>query len=96
MPVKDEGKGQTYCRMEGVNTAVISHGNSSPMLKPAKHNQNFVALFIENFIIFGVGLPIPFGRDAGSYASTEQFLAKPRCIIASICKQFLSCWHGNQ
>lgn len=82
--------------MEGVGTAVVSHGNSSPILKTAKHNLNFVALLVESFIIFGGVLPISFGRNTGGYASTEQYLTKPVCIIASICQQFLSLWHGSQ
>lgn len=83
--------------MEGVDTTVVSHGNSSPIFKTTKHNLNFMALLIESFIIIlGGVLPISFGRGAGNCASTEQFLPTPVCIIASICKQFLGLRHGSQ
>lgn len=82
--------------MEGVRTTVASHGNSSPILKTAKHNLNFVTLLIESFLIFCGILPISFVRDAGGYASTEQYLTKPVCIIASICQQLLSLRDGSQ
>lgn len=82
--------------MKGVDASVVSSGNSAPILEAPKHNLNFMALLIESFIIFCRVLSISFGRNAGSYASIEQCLTKPVRIIASICQQFLSLWHGSQ
>ena len=65
MQVIDEDKGQAYCRLEGVNTAAVSRGNSSPILKATKYALNFVALLRENFILLGGAFRFLLGEMQG-------------------------------
>lgn len=51
--------------MEGMHIAVLSYGNSSPILKTTKHNLNFVVLIIEDFIILGMAFHFILGGIQG-------------------------------
>ena len=55
-----------------MRAAVITYGNSAPVLDPAKYDFDFVPLFIQIFIVRAGSLPAPAGRDAGRNASGAQ------------------------
>ena len=49
--MEDDGCGETDRREEGVGTAIVPHGNPTPILDPAKHDLDFVAVFVEGFAV---------------------------------------------
>ena len=71
-----------------MSAAVIAYGNSSPIFEPAKHNFDFMPLFVEFFVIFSGLLSITFGRNAGNDSLVEQGIAEPISVVASIRKKF--------
>jgi len=79
-----------------VGASLIAHGDSAPVFEPAKHNFNFMPLFVEKFIIKNNFFPVLFGRDAGRDASIKQGLTKPGGIIATICQKLFGLWQRIQ
>ena len=65
-------------------TAVITHGNSAPVLDPAKHDLNLMPLFIQLFIVTDGSLSVLSGRDAGRNASGAQGIAKPVGVVTTV------------
>ncbi len=55
----------------------ITHRNPSPVLDPAKHVLNMMALFVEDFIIGECNLTVSFGRNAGLDSLRKQRLTIP-------------------
>ncbi len=74
--------------------AIVSGGNTSPVLNFGEHILDFVALPVEGFVIVeGVLSVFPAG-DAGRDAAFGQLLTEPGAVIASICDQRASLWQG--
>ena len=79
-----------------MGTSIIAHCNTSPVFDSTKHVFNFVALFIQIFVVgnsYFSGFP---GRDARRDASFEQGIAEPIGIISSVSKEFLGLGEGAQ
>jgi hypothetical protein len=63
--IKDEGTSDTNGGEEGVGTAVIAHGDTPPVFEMAEHVLDFVAFFVEFFIIQDAALAVFARRDTG-------------------------------
>ena len=67
-----------------MRAAVITHGNSAPVLDPAKHDLDLVPLFIQIFIVRDGSLSVLSGRDAGRNASGEQGITEPAGVVTTV------------
>ena len=48
---EDDGCGESFSAEEGVCAAVLAHGDTSPILEPAEHDLDAVALAIECCVV---------------------------------------------
>ena len=71
-----------------MSASVVAHGNAPPVLEPAEHVLDFVALFIEDTVIFVLYFAVFSWRDAGCHTFLDQGISEPVSIIAAIRKQF--------
>ena len=76
--------------MKCMSTAIITHGNSSPVLEPSKHDFNFVPLFIESPVIKKWLFPVLFGWNTWRNTFIKQCVTKPASIITTICQKLMS------
>ncbi len=72
--------------------AIISRCYASPVFEFSKHVFDFVALFVERFVVFMLHLAVSARRDAGGNSFADQLLSKPVAIISPICQQMLAIW----
>lgn len=79
-----------------MGAAVIAHGNSSPVFEPPEHIFDFMALFIEGFIIGHGVFPVLLWRDAGLNAFVDQGGAQPVGVIAAISEEAFGAWQRVQ
>ena len=71
---------------------VIAHGNAPPVLDAPEHVFDFVALFIERFIVDARVFAPLSGRDAGHDSFFDQRRTEPVRVIAPIRQQFFCFW----
>ena len=82
--IKDEGRGEGDCGKEGMGAPVITHGDAAPIFQSTEHNLDFMALFIQGFIVFDRNTAILFAGNAGYHLTRTQSLTQPIGIITSI------------
>ncbi len=69
--------------------AVITGGDTSPVLKPGKQVLDLVALSVKLFVVGVLNLAVVSRRDAGGYAAHDKSLAEPVAVVALVSQQFL-------
>lgn len=79
----------TNCGEECVHAAVISSWYTSPILQPAKHAFELMALFIQNFVVRYCAFSVLFRRNAKSDPFFKQAISEPIRVITSIRKKVL-------
>jgi hypothetical protein len=62
--VKDDGWGDADCGEVGVGATVVSGVDASPVLEPAEHVRDFMALSIEDGVVGIVAFPGPWASQA--------------------------------
>ena len=77
-----------------MSTSVIAHSNSAPVLESAEHDFDFVALFIEFFVIWDRFVSVPLGGNAGSNPLFKQLIPKPSGIVAPVRQECIGIRHG--
>jgi hypothetical protein len=63
--IEDDGSGDTDGGEEGVGATVITHGDAPPVLEPAEHIFNLVALLVELPVVFDLDLRFFLGGMQG-------------------------------
>ncbi len=91
---EDNGCGDDDGGHECVSAAVVAHGDPAPVLDPAEHVFDLVALAVERGIIGVLDFAVLAWRDAWGDALADQSGAKPVTVVASVTKQFLGWWQG--
>jgi hypothetical protein len=71
-----------------VRASIVAYGNPAPVLEPAEHVFDLVALFVEYLIVFVLYFAIFLRRDAGRCAFLDQGISEPVGVIAAVRKQF--------
>ena len=72
-----------------MSASVVSGCDASPVLDPAEHVLDAMALSIEVLVVFGRVVSFGTGWDAGRNAFFFQGIAEPVGVIAAIREQFL-------
>lgn len=83
-----------YGRHEGMGASVIAHGNSALVLESAEHDFDFVALFIEFFVIGHRFFSVSPGGDAGNNPFFKQLFPEPGGIVSPVRQKFIGLRHG--
>ena len=73
-----------------MGASVIAHGDSAPVFETPEHILDFVALFVERFIVLDLDFAVLPWRDAGRNAFFDQGISEPVGIITAI-RQKLFC-----
>lgn len=79
-----------------MGAAVITHGNSAPILESAEHDFYFVPLFVKLLVIGHWGFPPAPAWNTRRDSFTGQGSAKPVGIISSIRKEFPGLWQRSK
>lgn len=67
-----------------MGTAIIPHGNPTPILDPPEHDLDFVALFVEGFVVATPCRSVFPWRNAGCDALLPEGGDEPIGIIAAV------------
>jgi hypothetical protein len=67
-----------------VGAAVVSGGDASPVLEPAEHALDAIALLVEVCVVADWGFSVRPARDAGLDFEIGHGLAKPVAVIALV------------
>ncbi len=70
-----------------MGAAVVTHGDAAPIFQTPEHDLDFMALFIQGFIVVDRNLAVLFAGDTRRDVPCAQFIADPIGIIASIGKE---------
>jgi len=73
-----------------VGAAVVAHSDASPVFEPPEHDLDFVALFVDNFIVIDGNLAVLFARDTRHNTLLYEGRAEPVGIITAISEQLFS------
>ncbi len=80
----NDGCSDADCGFEGVRTAVIAGCYAPPILEPAEHVFDLMALFIQGFIIGNLVFSVLPGGNAGGDPLFLQAAPEPIRVIATV------------
>lgn len=72
-----------------MGTSVVSGGDAPPILDPAEHVLDAIALLVEDCVVLGRGPALFAWWNAGRNAFVFQSVAEPVGVVTTICQQFL-------
>ena len=91
---EDDGCGDTDGGHESVCASVVACVNASPVLEPAEHVLDLVALSVEGLVVVDLELSVGLGRNAGRDPALGEGLAEPVGAIALVAEQGLGLGEG--
>lgn len=77
-----------------MGAAIIPCCYAPPVFEFAKHVFNFVALFVEFFIVLMLHLAVLAGRNAGCNPFVDQLYTEPVAVISPVGQQMLAVWQS--
>ena len=75
-----------------MGAAVIAHGDAPPVFQFSKHVLDFVALFVECFIVPDLDFAVLLRRDAGRDAFFDQSISEPVRVITPVRQKLFCFW----
>jgi len=79
-----------------VGASVVTGCNAPPILDPAEHVLDLVALPVELLVVGILDLAIGLGRDAGGNTLAVERGAQPVTVIALVTEQHLDTWQAGE
>ena len=70
-----------------MGASVIAGMDAAPILGPAEHVFDLVALTVEGFIVIDLDFAVGFWRDARRHRAFGEGVAEPFCVITLVAKQ---------
>ena len=70
-----------------MGASVVAGMDAAPVLEPAEHVFDLVALMVEDFIVVDLDFAVGLWRNARRNRASGEGLAKPFCVITLVAKQ---------
>lgn len=76
---------------EGMSTSVVAGVDAPPVLHPAEHDLDLVALTVEHRVVRDGDFAVGLGRDAGVDSTLGQGVSEAVAVITFVGDQLLGC-----